>query len=126
MGGGQSVLNKARKNPEGDEADIIYKTMDKDENGQLSAKEIIEAIKKKHSDWPVTEITETVKRFDVNNDGKISREEVPLLSCPRTSHSLARSDACFVCWCCPVRSGAWCDAGQTRGQGAREAWTEAA
>jgi len=69
------VLNKARKNPEGDEADIIYKTMDKDENGQLSAKEIIEAIKKKHSDWPVTEITETVKRFDVNNDGKISREE---------------------------------------------------
>ena len=36
----------------------------------------IEAIKKKHSDWPVTEITETVKRFDVNNDGKISREEV--------------------------------------------------
>lgn len=71
------MLNKARKNPDGDEADILYKTMDKDENGQLTVPEVFEAIKKKHNDWPVTAIKETVERFDVNKDGKISRAEVP-------------------------------------------------
>lgn len=68
-------MKKARRNPNADEADRLFKSIDKDENGNISVSEVHEAIKKQYPDWHITDIRATVARFDADGDGKINREE---------------------------------------------------
>jgi len=75
MGGGASTLKKARRNPNADDADRLFKIIDKDENGNISVAEVHETIKKQYPDWPLSDIRATITRFDADGDRKINREE---------------------------------------------------
>ena len=79
MGAGSSVptLKKARSSVE--DADLLFGSMDRNNDGLLSLVEIYDAVQsyseKVQAEWQLDDIKETVARFDANSDGMLDRDE---------------------------------------------------
>ena len=69
-GASTSVVKKARKDPDGQEADILFEKLDKTDSGHIPCADVVNTLNKTISDWSRGSIIATVRTPSIKLMGK--------------------------------------------------------